>query len=86
MRKVYRCLNLTYFLLLAPCDLCHDADDCLGSFCDKQYHPAICSPKTIKQVSVLSVQYRYTLSSAVVSMLCVAEMCAWWADATLDLS
>lgn len=30
-------------------------DDCLGSFCDKQYHPSICSPKTIKQVGFIDV-------------------------------
>jgi hypothetical protein len=24
--------------------------DCLGSFCDTKFHPAICSPKTLAQV------------------------------------
>ena len=26
------------------------ADQCLGSFCDKRFHPHACSPKTLKQV------------------------------------
>jgi hypothetical protein len=36
---------------LISCDVLVTGD-CLGSFCDLKYHPSICSPKTIKQVSV----------------------------------
>ena len=38
-------------LIFSPCRF--SLADCLGSFCDLQYQPSICSPKTIKQVFFL---------------------------------
>eukprot|EP00601_Ochromonadales_sp_CCMP2298_P009865 CAMPEP_0173256226 /NCGR_PEP_ID=MMETSP1142-20121109/23027_1 /TAXON_ID=483371 /ORGANISM="non described non described, Strain CCMP2298" /LENGTH=271 /DNA_ID=CAMNT_0014190081 /DNA_START=123 /DNA_END=936 /DNA_ORIENTATION=+ len=37
--------------------VCSNNDDCLGSFCDFQYHPSICSPKTIKQALGTGADY-----------------------------
>mmetsp|Transcript_13444 Transcript_13444/g.22440 ORF Transcript_13444/g.22440 Transcript_13444/m.22440 type:complete len:285 (+) Transcript_13444:58-912(+) len=37
--------------------VCSSNDDCLGSFCDFQFHPSICSPKTIKQALGTGADY-----------------------------
>lgn len=46
---IYTVLILEFIMLLTF------TADCLGSFCDFQYHPPICSPKTIKQVCFVFV-------------------------------
>ena len=59
--------------------------DCLGSFCDTQYHPSICSPKTIKQVQLLYIITHaqlllfsscFSCNSSYVSILCVTNACS----------
>eukprot|EP00598_Pedospumella_elongata_P005980 CAMPEP_0184970032 /NCGR_PEP_ID=MMETSP1098-20130426/2607_1 /TAXON_ID=89044 /ORGANISM="Spumella elongata, Strain CCAP 955/1" /LENGTH=255 /DNA_ID=CAMNT_0027491891 /DNA_START=114 /DNA_END=881 /DNA_ORIENTATION=+ len=37
--------------------VCTTDSDCLGSFCDLQYQPSICSPKTIKQATGTGANY-----------------------------
>eukprot|EP01038_Epipyxis_sp_PR26KG_P007507 gene7507-10229_t len=39
----------TFDVAQSNISICSSNADCLGSFCDFQVHPAICSPKTIKQ-------------------------------------
>eukprot|EP01039_Chlorochromonas_danica_P002355 gene2356-2584_t len=40
--------------------ICSSDDDCLGSFCDDSLVPALCSPKTIKQVTGTGSNYMNT--------------------------
>mmetsp|Transcript_18298 Transcript_18298/g.18379 ORF Transcript_18298/g.18379 Transcript_18298/m.18379 type:complete len:277 (-) Transcript_18298:120-950(-) len=37
--------------------ICTTDDDCLGSFCDRTMHPNICSPKSLKHVSLSGSHY-----------------------------
>lgn len=41
----------------APEAMCNNDEECLGSFCDKQFIPSICSPKNIYQVYGESKDY-----------------------------
>lgn len=42
---------------------CTSNDDCLGSFCQLQFHPSICSPKTIQQALGTGKDYYSTTTS-----------------------
>eukprot|EP01034_Spumella_vulgaris_P022907 gene22907-29084_t len=47
----------TFDVTQTSASVCSQDTDCLGSFCDTKFHPAICSPKTLAQATGTGSQY-----------------------------